>query len=39
MPQFAVHRNRNTATKVRFPFLLDVQTDLLRISGHASRFR
>jgi toxin CcdB len=24
MPQFAVHRNRNTATKVRFPFLLDV---------------
>jgi toxin CcdB len=24
MPQFAVHRNRNAATKVRFPFLLDV---------------
>ena len=29
MPQFAVHRNRNTATKARFPLLLDVQTDLL----------
>jgi toxin CcdB len=29
MPQFAVHRNRNPATKVRFPYLLDVQTDLL----------
>jgi len=24
MPQFAVHRNRNAATKARFPFLLDV---------------
>jgi toxin CcdB len=33
MPQFAVHRNRNTATKVRFPFLLDVQTDLLEDLG------
>ena len=29
MPQFAVHRNRNAATKVRFPLLLDVQSDLL----------
>jgi toxin CcdB len=29
MPQFAVHRNRNAATKARFPLLLDVQTDLL----------
>jgi toxin CcdB len=24
-----VHRNRNAATKTRFPLLLDVQTDLL----------
>ena len=29
MPQFAVHRNRNPATKARFPLLLDVQSDLL----------
>lgn len=29
MPQFAVHRNRNQATKARFPLLLDVQSDLL----------
>jgi toxin CcdB len=29
MPQFAIHRNRNVATKARFPFLLDVQTELL----------
>jgi len=29
MPQFAVHRNRNRATKARFPLLLDVQSDLL----------
>ena len=29
MPQFAVHRNRNPATKTRFPLLLDVQTTLL----------
>jgi toxin CcdB len=29
MPQFAVHRNLNAATKARFPLLLDVQTDLL----------
>ena len=27
MPQFAVHRNRNAATKGRFPLLLDVQTE------------
>ena len=33
MPQFAIHRNRNAATKVRFPFLLDVQTDLLQDLG------
>ena len=33
MPQFAVHRNRNAATKVRFPLLLDVQTDLLEDLG------
>jgi len=29
MPQFSVHRNRNAATRGRFPLLLDVQTDLL----------
>ena len=33
MPQYSVHRNRNAATKVRFPLLLDVQTDLLRELG------
>ena len=33
MPQFAVHRNRNAATKARFPLLLDVQTDLLEELG------
>ncbi len=29
MPQFTVHRNRNAATKARFPLLLNVQADLL----------
>ena len=29
MPQFAVYRNKNSATKGRFPFLVDVQSDLL----------
>ncbi len=29
MGRFAVHRNRNTATRGRFPLLLDVQTELL----------
>jgi toxin CcdB len=33
MPQFAVHRNRNAATRARFPLLLDVQTDLLEELG------
>ncbi|HWJ06178.1 MAG TPA: CcdB family protein [Steroidobacteraceae bacterium] len=33
MPQFAVHRNRNAATKARFPLLLDVQSDLLEELG------
>lgn len=33
MPQFAVHRNRNAATKARFPLLLDVQADLLEEFG------
>lgn len=33
MPQFAVHRNRNGATRVRYPLLLDVQTDLLEGLG------
>ncbi len=29
MPQFSVHRNRNAATKARYPLLLNVQADLL----------
>jgi toxin CcdB len=29
MAQFAVYKNRNEATKGRFPLLLDVQSDLL----------
>ncbi len=29
MAQFSVHRNRNAATRGRFPLLLDVQTDML----------
>jgi toxin CcdB len=27
--QFSVHRNKNPRTKARFPFLVDVQLDLL----------
>ena len=37
MSQFAVHRNRNTATKARFPLLLDVQVDLLEELGKCQR--
>lgn len=33
MPQFRVYRNRNPATKARFPLLLDVQSDLLEDLG------
>ena len=29
MPQFAVHRNKNPHSKATFPFLIDVQSDLL----------
>jgi toxin CcdB len=29
MPQFAVHRNPNRATRAAIPLLLDVQSDLL----------
>ena len=29
MPQFAVYKNRNEATRERFPLLLDVQSDFL----------
>lgn len=29
MSQFDLHRNQNSATKARFPLLLDVQSDLL----------
>jgi toxin CcdB len=30
VPQFAVYKNRNAATRGRFPLLLDVQSDLLQ---------
>ncbi len=29
MPQFTVYRNKNAQTRARFPFLLDIQSDLL----------
>ena len=29
MPQFAVHKNTNPATRAAVPLLLDVQNDLL----------
>jgi toxin CcdB len=29
VPQFSVYRNKNTRTKAAFPFLVDVQSDLL----------
>jgi toxin CcdB len=35
MPQFALHRNRNPASRTRFPLLLDIQSDLLE--GLATR--
>jgi toxin CcdB len=35
MPQFHVHRNPNPATRERFPYLLDVQSDL--VAGLATR--
>jgi toxin CcdB len=30
MPQFSVHRNKNPKTKGAYPYLVDVQSDLLR---------
>ncbi|HQV49868.1 MAG TPA: CcdB family protein [Dokdonella sp.] len=33
MPQFAVHRNTNPATRSSVPFLLDVQSDLIEELG------
>jgi toxin CcdB len=33
MPQFAVYKNRNEATRKRFPLLLDVQSHLLEPLG------
>jgi toxin CcdB len=30
MAQFSIHKNKNPKTKVVYPFLLDVQSDLLR---------
>jgi toxin CcdB len=35
MPQFSVHRNRNAATRGRYPLLVDVQAGLL--DGLATR--
>ncbi|OGT83233.1 MAG: plasmid maintenance protein CcdB [Gammaproteobacteria bacterium RIFCSPLOWO2_02_FULL_61_13] len=29
MPQFAIHRNPNPATKTTAPYLLDIQSDLI----------
>jgi toxin CcdB len=29
MPQFSVYKNKNATTRARFPFLLDIQSDLL----------
>lgn len=29
MPQFTVHRNPNPATRATYPFLLDVQSDIV----------
>ena len=33
MAQFSVHRNSNAATRATFPFLLDVQNDMLNELG------
>ena len=33
MPQFAVYKNTNSATKAAVPFLLDVQSDLIAELG------
>jgi toxin CcdB len=35
MPQFALYRNRNPASRTRLPLLLDIQSDLLE--GLATR--
>jgi toxin CcdB len=31
MTQFALYRNRNPTSQARFPFLLDIQSDLLEV--------
>jgi toxin CcdB len=31
MPQFALYRNRNPASRKRLPLLLDIQSDLLEV--------
>lgn len=33
MPQFSVHRNKNPKTRSTFPYLVDVQSDLLSDIG------
>lgn len=33
MPQFTIHRNRNAATRSRYPLLLNIQSDLLAELG------
>jgi len=35
MPQFSVHKNKNPKTRATYPYLVDVQSDLL--SGLATR--
>lgn len=30
MPQFAVHKNKNSATRAKFPLLVDIQSDLIQ---------
>jgi len=32
MPQFSVYKNKNAATRARFPFLFDTQSDREQLS-------
>jgi toxin CcdB len=33
MPQFSVHKNKNQQTRSKYPYLVDIQSDLLRDVG------
>ena len=33
MPQFSVHRNKNQKTRSKYPYLVDIQSDLLSDVG------